>query len=215
MLCVYCQTASADPVDHVPPKLLLSKPYPRDLITVPSCTNCNKSFQTDDEYFRSMVLLREDLATSAHAKPVLERTVRGLTRLDGRPLARRILHNVRSVETPAGSKRAMELEAERIERTLVRFARGLFFHESGKAMPAHVAARAHIAYDDDDEMKRDVAEMVAGQPVTTVGSAFSYTWRRGDPAGFFTAWEMRFYERVPFLVLTIDPPVANTGATGE
>jgi hypothetical protein len=51
-LCIYCNCAIADTVDHIPPKLLLAKPYPDNLLTVPSCLKCSASFQKHDEYTR-------------------------------------------------------------------------------------------------------------------------------------------------------------------
>jgi len=48
--CVYCRSR-AETRDHVPPKCLLEKPYPKNLLTVPSCRRCNESFSLDEEYF--------------------------------------------------------------------------------------------------------------------------------------------------------------------
>jgi hypothetical protein len=50
-LCLYCH-GKADSKDHVPPKLLLEKPFPRNLITVPACVLCNNRFSLDEQYFR-------------------------------------------------------------------------------------------------------------------------------------------------------------------
>ena len=55
-LCIYCQKNEATTVDHVPPKAMFPKPRPANLITVPCCDPCNKSFKNDDEYFLIMSL---------------------------------------------------------------------------------------------------------------------------------------------------------------
>jgi hypothetical protein len=49
--CVYCGH-SADTQDHVPPKLLYNKPYPKNLLTVPCCGSCNGAWSKDEQYFK-------------------------------------------------------------------------------------------------------------------------------------------------------------------
>ena len=48
--CVYCG-GPADSREHVPTKRVLEKPYPQNLVTVPSCRGCNNGFAQDEEYF--------------------------------------------------------------------------------------------------------------------------------------------------------------------
>ena len=52
--CVYCANR-ATTRDHVPPRLLLEKPYPNNLITVPACNSCNNEFSADEEYFLTIL----------------------------------------------------------------------------------------------------------------------------------------------------------------
>jgi hypothetical protein len=54
--CVYCG-AHADTRDHVPPKLLLEKPLPPNLLTVPSCWKCNNGCSDDARYVRDALHL--------------------------------------------------------------------------------------------------------------------------------------------------------------
>src|SRR5438477_8522100 len=48
--CAYCGKARKLTMDHVPPKVLLAKPFPVNLPTLPACHDCNQSFKKDDEY---------------------------------------------------------------------------------------------------------------------------------------------------------------------
>ncbi len=51
--CVYCsqQIARVDSTrDHVPSKCFLEKPYPKNLLTVTACQDCNASFKVAEEY---------------------------------------------------------------------------------------------------------------------------------------------------------------------
>jgi len=53
-LCVYCG-AKATTRDHVPPRLLLERPYPENLRTVPCCLDCNRGASADEEYFLALI----------------------------------------------------------------------------------------------------------------------------------------------------------------
>jgi hypothetical protein len=54
--CIYCQARAGDTRDHVPPKQLLRRPYPRNLFTVPACRPCNSALSADEEYFRASIV---------------------------------------------------------------------------------------------------------------------------------------------------------------
>ena len=49
--CTYCDS-KAETRDHVPAKLLINRPFPKNLRTVPSCLRCNNSWSLDEEYLR-------------------------------------------------------------------------------------------------------------------------------------------------------------------
>lgn len=53
-ICIYCG-ANATTRDHVPPRLLLGRPFPRNLSPVPSCLNCNQGASRDEEYFLALI----------------------------------------------------------------------------------------------------------------------------------------------------------------
>jgi hypothetical protein len=52
--CVYCPQKGTTN-DHVIPRCLLEKPYPPNLLTVPSCRKCNAGFKQDEEYFLAVM----------------------------------------------------------------------------------------------------------------------------------------------------------------
>ena len=53
-ICTYCG-ANATTRDHVPPRLLLEHPFPRNLRPVPSCLDCNQGASKDEEYFLALI----------------------------------------------------------------------------------------------------------------------------------------------------------------
>ncbi len=52
--CFHC-SAEADTVDHAPPKVLLDKPYPSEMIVVPSCYDCNNSASLDESWLACVI----------------------------------------------------------------------------------------------------------------------------------------------------------------
>lgn len=45
--CIYC-SQTADSREHVPSKVFLHKPYPKNLSIVPSCSKCNNGYSQDE-----------------------------------------------------------------------------------------------------------------------------------------------------------------------
>jgi hypothetical protein len=52
--CVYCGGAP-ETADHVPSRVLLDEPLPKNLPVVEACRECNRSFSLDEEYFACLL----------------------------------------------------------------------------------------------------------------------------------------------------------------
>jgi len=118
--CVYCGL-QANSKDHVPPRCLLEKPYPKNLITVPACKSCNNDFSRDEQYF--MVVLSQ-IGTSDVLKKKVEKNGvidRALTRA---PLLDQRIIDALKVD-PEG-KVFIEPEQERIRNVVQKVAFGIF-----------------------------------------------------------------------------------------
>lgn len=73
--CVYCPDP-ATTNDHAPPRCLLRRPLPSNLLTLPACSNCNTGFSFDENVVRALLTL-----VSTHPDLVTERGPTGrLTR---------------------------------------------------------------------------------------------------------------------------------------
>ena len=73
--CVYCP-APATTNDHAPPRCLLRRPLPSNLLTLPACAKCNTGFSFDKNVVRALLAL-----VSTHPDLVAERGPQGrLTR---------------------------------------------------------------------------------------------------------------------------------------
>src|SRR4051812_30015103 len=95
--CVYCGLNGPITDDHVPPKNLFPYPRPSNLITVPACNDCNKSFSKDDEWLRLTLSIREISKTHPDRNAALPIVKRSLERPSARGFSRDFQNNVHKV----------------------------------------------------------------------------------------------------------------------
>ena len=210
-LCIYCDSAVADTRDHVPPKLLLPKPWTSDLITVPACRPCNAGFQPLDEYFRATLGSRLGVDESDTGVDVVERLLRALDRPGGRAISDELQDSVTMKAVFSedgmhlGEHPALEIDSARIDAVLKRIVRGLYWHETRQVMPGRVELRADYVPGANKELAELLAPIIARAPSVSIGSAFRYQWRETSELRFFTAWLLTFYGTAQFAVFTVDP----------
>ncbi len=118
--CVYCRSR-AEARDHVPPKCLLEKPYPKNLLTVPSCRRCNANFSLDEEYF--LVALAQvgfcpTLLSKVEEGGVVDRALNRSAALDDRIAGQLVVEEGGSV--------TLRPELERMAKIVRKIAYGLF-----------------------------------------------------------------------------------------
>lgn len=216
--CIYCGTTGKLTKDHVPPRNLFPAPRPSDLVTVPACKPCNKSFELDDEYFRIAVVApadpeRDPVAARLWAEKVVRGTltrspalkstiIRSLVRLD--------------VTTPAGiylgTTPTVRLDRKRLDRITRRIVTALHWHHHGHVPRPEVEFTITMGPD----LKRPgVAEQIAmgllgGRPWAIVGGgAFRYAHGQVPENPDWGAWLLAFHSIVFCLV------VLTTGEQGS
>ncbi len=129
--CIHCGVALRDANtnrDHAPTKSLLDKPLPHHVPQVPVCSACNNGFSKDEAYlvsFFSCVLT----GSTDPEKQVIPAASRLLT---DNPGLRARLDQARSAD--ANDKTTWTPETERLERIIVKNARGHAFFELGEPM---------------------------------------------------------------------------------
>ena len=214
--CVYCGKVGPITMDHVPPRLLFPDPKPA-LITVPSCLKCNNSASKDDEYFRLVVSLREDVGGQADMSGVLASVIRSAQKANA-PGLRATINNL--IQPKArfseaglilGMHPAVTTDLVRLGRVASRIVTGLFFHETKKRLGASHMAQACLREGfDEAEFVRGLNVIVRSfnpQPKTG-GSVFKY-WvgfpKPEDPN--FSVWLLLFYDQVLFLCQTVQREV--------
>ena len=138
--CTYCGRIGPITSDHIPPKCLFPHPRP-DLITVPSCRHCNKGASLDDEYFRTVIALRDTVGDNPNVQSLLPLVLRSLKKPQKAAFRHSLLKSLRKlqVRTPAGlilgNRGAYDVDLVRLDNVASRIVRGLYFHESGQRLP--------------------------------------------------------------------------------
>tara|TARA_R110002049_G_scaffold20717_6_gene75926 strand:+ start:7477 stop:8193 length:717 start_codon:yes stop_codon:yes gene_type:complete len=127
--------------DHVPSKSQLLKPFPDNLPVVLACTDCNRDFSTDEQYFS--VFLDCVLAGSTDAGHAGNAKVGGAFKRS--PALRSRIDSARTTYKTRGGKTSViwKPEIERVNRIVVKNARGHAFFEFGEPLlsePEHVWA---------------------------------------------------------------------------
>jgi len=157
--CIHCGAliGSVDTnEDHVPSRALLLKPYPDNLPVVRICRTCNDGFSADEEYL--FLFLRCVLeGTTDPDEHTDARVARALRR--HKKLRARIERSKSEQSTIFGETLCeWQPETERINRVILKNARGHAFYEYGEPMltePEHVWAYPFAAM---PEVERETFE---------------------------------------------------------
>lgn len=191
----------------MPPKCLFASPRPNNLITVPSCTECNRRFGQDDERVRN--LLSVLAATASH--PVVEKDVipkmeRSLARRQGRSNLNHILDSLLDVDVWStggvylGRADAIELDQPVMDRFVDRLVRGLLYYENGLAqVRGSTKWRLPPTGLDLQQMPRPFRELWVA-PRKFIGDVFGY-FGLYQPERSRSLWIMQFYGAVELMAI--------------
>lgn len=118
-------------VDHVPSKSFLLDPRPDNLPTVPVCKTCNSSFSRDEAYMVAFLS-----ATMSGTTDPTKQTIPSARRILEKSQALQVAINRTSSYSTIGGEQRMvwKPDMERIERVVVKNARGHAFFEIGEPM---------------------------------------------------------------------------------
>lgn len=141
--CIHCAqgTGALEMTrDHVPSKSLLSTPYPANLPIVRICKTCNEGFSLDEQYLAAFLgcVLAGSTEPDRQHSPKVERILRDNLALRARIEGAKSENRIRE-----GDTRCVWMpEVERINRVIVKNARGHAFFEYGEPKleePHHVS----------------------------------------------------------------------------
>jgi hypothetical protein len=133
--CVHCGQSIVDletSRDHVPSKSLLLNPHPSNLPVVQVCKSCNAGFSLDEEYLVAFLgsVLAGSTKPDRHDNPYAARILQRSPKLRARIEAAKSQYRTRGGEV----RTVWKPEAARIERVIVKNARGHVLFEIGEPM---------------------------------------------------------------------------------
>ncbi len=227
--CAYCGAEDPATRDHIPPKCVFLRPFPRVMITVPSCEKC-QGLAKDDEYFAYDVVNAANgmvtnglLQLSTCSKQLLERKQDELldrlgTKFRGGHggLARKLLSELTEVPVitrgnlliPDRTLLISTPETDRINRVADRIIRGLFFYEKGYKVPENYSVQAEISQIGIDSDRVEFFEERYKHPMTNMRivqeGVFAYGYWGCSDDKDASVWLGDFYN-VPLLSGMIAP----------
>ena len=168
--CIHCGAwiGGADTnKDHVPSRALLLNLHPANLPVVRICSPCNKSFSADEEYLFLFLrcVIAGTIDPNEHHDARVARALRRHEKLRARIERSMSEHGNIGGETV----RVWRPETERVNRVVLKNARGHAFYEYGEPMltePEHVWASPLVAKSETEResFENDDDRMLAGWP---------------------------------------------------
>lgn len=211
--CIYCGQDAATR-DHVPPKCLFPKPR-TEMITVPACLKCNKSYEKDDVLF-AVAACSEAYNDHPQAARAWETSLRPL--ILNSPgfrtmLASSILPG--KVRTPGGlylpDRRAMRFSKSRVNRVIERIVRGLLWEH----YKLTVDDKTELEVYRNPPVDIEVAEIINSftRLSWVGGDIFRYRHALAQDGQDTSIWAMQFYMDSEYVVVVTGKSFKGTAQT--
>ena len=195
--CIYCFSRDVETRDHVRPRSFFPKPRPSDLITVPSCGQCNSGAGKDEEFFLATFMFGPAGGTRVGKRLWDQKIRRALGKNLG--LRRRIAGNLHPVEvhSPYGlfirKGMGIQLENERHLRIIRMITRGLYYFEFGEPLDPSVDIQSHFA-----QLSSEMAPIRPVMDQLRMGSrqwpgVFEYRFNRVEEKPDASIWVLMLY----------------------
>ncbi|MEN6388890.1 MAG: hypothetical protein ABFD04_00620 [Syntrophomonas sp.] len=207
--CIYCGE-NATTKDHVPPYSFFSKPAPNNLITVPSCLDCNNSFSNDEEYFRTIIASARSFGEENVPHDVWNRVERSLNR--NKRLLYQINESFRNVDIYSGKiylgkRPAFKIDRNRADKVVGKIIKGLFYNEYGIPLAKEYMVKV-LLNDEDKIIPREIFDVTASTPVKELGDGvLRYRNACVETNQNYSVWALSFYmnDSVTWICLTGKP----------
>ena len=208
-ICIYCGENPATEREHVISRCFFVNPRPSNLVTVPTCGDCNDSFQMDEEYFRSILAIGLELVANSQTvrsllegpvKRSLQRKNEGLFRLLQRDI--QISDIVSSGGIYLGKAPTIPQDKKRIDNVIWKIVRGMYFKIYNERLPDDT--QLHTIIDADDSQLLLIEQYFKSPRVECYGDGvFTYAMMKVAEMDGGTAWAMSFYGGYYVLAVTV------------
>jgi hypothetical protein len=196
--------------DHIPPKNLFPKGT-QGIIQVPACWKCNNPDSKDDEYFRLLALHMAG-ENNPSAKQANEQNHRAITRPGAKGFRKALSRKTQPVAVRtesglfAGFSVSLELDDERLKRTVSKITRGIYFYRMGQPVPEGYAVYPLTFFTLDrqrrDEFKKN--QEIASMPTYGIGKqTFEFKFGHYQHDARSALFIMRVYEWAEFIALVL------------
>lgn len=195
-ICAICGNNEATTFDHLPPKSIFPKPRPDNLITVPSCAECNNGASDLDETFRLYLALHVGNLDDEIASAYFHEAIR--TFEHNKKLQREILGSAEPIDfaTPSGIYIGQGMKvlwnSTAHDAVIGRIVRGLYFHHFDEVLPPDAGVSPKWFNRPNEEFLK----AVSGLKKNVVGNnQFTYLYGRDEVSPATSIWCFEFYGR--------------------
>jgi hypothetical protein len=218
--CVYCDFVGTITDDHIPSENLFSKPRPNNLIKVPSCFPCNNGFSKDDEYFRLMIIMRNDIGSHAEYNKIWPVVHKSLKRPGAQGFANALIQNMALSDVQStsglylGRMPTYPVDFVRLDRVAARIAQGLYYRETERRLRDDYCV---VAYNPGSTagnvagnglIQSNCKKLTSSKPTTIGNGVFSYWFQRTKDDPYMSACLMEFFGKVQFFCVTVPKTLA-------
>lgn len=218
--CVYCGKQKPLTLDHIPPKNLFPKERRENLISVPSCDDChgqNKQVSKDDEYFRTVLIQRNDVPDSPAIREIRDTTLRSLEKPFKSGFRNAFLKTTKYIELFTkggiylGKGVSYQVDLDRLNRVAERIIRGLFFHHKHYRLPNNYKVSAlettGIRLSSKEEalsIADTIKRTIAGRRANIIDKEiFSYFFIFAEDEPNVSEWLLLFFRKIIFWGVTL------------
>lgn len=187
-LCVLCGKRAATTKEHIPPRAIFAKPRPSDLITVPSCFECNNDSSKTNESFKVHLGLHV-----WNDEPVM-RTLRHNHRLRNEVASKiEFASVVDSNDKILGEVPFGLWDSEAHSITIEKCIRGLYFHHYGSALSENTQIKTHYF----KSLTPEFAQISEGWANNSIGNGqfvYKYTTASNEET-HMSVWLFQFFRK--------------------
>lgn len=214
--CIYCGKEDNLTKDHIPPKCLFPDQKPEKLITVPCCNSCNRRFSKDDEYFRDMVLMREDIFDQEGLDNLRNKVKRSLKRRESLKYTSNLISGIEMVDVLTksglyiGRKARYDVDLNRLRNVINRVTKGLYYYEEKRILDENydvITFTMEDIYDWDLNTQKIWIERIIyrlfNEQKHILDKIFMYSYFTTKDDYNASVWLSGFYMKVFFISLTL------------
>ncbi|MCW9709260.1 hypothetical protein [Fodinibius salsisoli] len=205
--CIYCLERDANSKDHTPPKNLFPKDKRNDLITVPCCKKCNRSFSKDEEYCRAVISSTGQSQRNPSAKEILTGKVfrslerdqaKGFRNYLRKSISPALVYSGSGIYLGRGSK--IKVQMERVYNVIKKTVQGLVFHETELTVSDEYEIKSQ--YIDSVQQVQQLFTIFRNCPIKRIFSDDIFSYRAGiiEENTPISSWLITIYDSHIFLV---------------